>query len=681
MDRSQYRRVVQKLEWASKRRPFLYEMQVVFWAGLGIAYVVSALLLFVGLIGFCAFNAFTEWRPRGEPWPYVIGAVALCVFAYPFGRALLLRIPPPAGVEVTRTGSPEIWALIDGLQQKLKTPAIHRVLLWNDLNAAVNQHPRFGLLGGYKNCLMLGVPLLMALDRGQIESVISHELGHLSRKSARITSWTARTYGTWQKLGQSLTTVRRKTVLPVVKFAEWYMPRFGARTVVLSRAVEYRADACSVLAVGAENAGMALLMVEVRMMQMNAFWDELDRSTLVNPQPVATLLVDMEKSFQAAPDAGKVRRMWRTALAARTEEGSSHPSLVERLEAMGFFGCGVAGPTDVAAVKGDPAGLAERLPMPGGVGASLARELLGRDFHLLVAKIESQWRHNTTEAWVQRHRELCEQKKKLEELEAKLASPAAGGEGTRGEGAGVEGVGAEEAGGSAKELTTHCLLVEQLRGADEALALLGPYCERHETSAPLLYARGRLMLNHRDDDGGIALVEKAMTLDTDAIEPGLQLLYKHYTSTNRHEKAEEMVKRFDQHQQQLRRADAERNNLHLSDNYQAHGLTREEVARIVAIIAKTGGAQRAWLARKEVTLFTDKPAYCLILEHKGAWWKPVSPAGVQQVGAKIARALSTERPMTIWCFSRQLKETLGARILNRFAGMGMHQIYPAPAGG
>jgi hypothetical protein len=50
------------------------------------------------------------------------------------------------------------------MRRQMKGPRFHRVLVVDEVNAAVVQRPAFGLVGWPRNHLLLGLPLLEALS-------------------------------------------------------------------------------------------------------------------------------------------------------------------------------------------------------------------------------------------------------------------------------------------------------------------------------------------------------------------------------------------------------------------------------------------------------------------------------------------------------------------------------------
>jgi len=75
-------------------------------------------------------------------------------------------------------------------------------LITDDFNAAVVQIPRLGLLGWYRNTLLIGLPLMKALTRQQLAAVLAHEFGHLAGGHGRLGNWVYRLRFGWARLAQ-----------------------------------------------------------------------------------------------------------------------------------------------------------------------------------------------------------------------------------------------------------------------------------------------------------------------------------------------------------------------------------------------------------------------------------------------------------------------------------------------
>ena len=145
-------------------------------------------------------------------------------------RALWVRIAPPEGEEITALDAPELFQALERIRRKVKGPAIHHVLLSDEFNASIQQIPRYGLFGGGTNHLVIGLPLLMALDRGRFLSVLAHEYGHLRGDHGRFGAWIYRTRWSWMQLNRTWATIPAWLGCPRKRFCAGTFP-FAAKTL------------------------------------------------------------------------------------------------------------------------------------------------------------------------------------------------------------------------------------------------------------------------------------------------------------------------------------------------------------------------------------------------------------------------------------------------------------------
>jgi Zn-dependent protease with chaperone function len=83
--------------------------------------------------------------------------------------------------KLTAEEAPELFGMIEDLRRRLRAPRVHRVLVTENLNAAVVRVLRLGIPGWYRNHLLIGLPLAKALTAEQFRAVLAHELAHLKR--------------------------------------------------------------------------------------------------------------------------------------------------------------------------------------------------------------------------------------------------------------------------------------------------------------------------------------------------------------------------------------------------------------------------------------------------------------------------------------------------------------------
>ncbi|RZL87953.1 MAG: peptidase M48, partial [Variovorax sp.] len=189
MDRADFVHLVRLSEHASADDTHGYRRGVAVFAAVGYLWVMACLALAVGIIAWVVTSlrqgsfSFT----RGWLLLFALGLLWATL------RALWVRFDEPEGVPLAREDAPVLFEALDRIRRKIDGPAVHHVYLDSEFNASIRQLPRFGLFGGAVNYLTVGLPLLMALDRRRLLSVLAHEYGHLRGNHGKLSAWIYRT--------------------------------------------------------------------------------------------------------------------------------------------------------------------------------------------------------------------------------------------------------------------------------------------------------------------------------------------------------------------------------------------------------------------------------------------------------------------------------------------------------
>ena len=331
MERADFVHLVRLSEHDSADDSARYRRGVAFFAALGYAWVIACLLLAVGILVWVAAS-FGDSRMQN------FTRVWLALFAlgllWATLRALWVSFDEPSGVRLEREDAPRLFDALDRIRDRIDGPPVHHVYLDDDFNASIRQLPRFGLLGGAVNYLSVGLPLLMALDRRRLLSVLAHEYGHLRGNHGRLSAWIYRTRLSWLKLDESLQ--RNEGLMAAVSqaFFRWYFPRFAAKTFALARQDEYEADRISAKLLGTSVAAAALTEIAVKgAWYAESFWPAHWARAATEPLPVGPLAA-LRTQLGAAPEPAFAREALRGAMRRVSDVDDTHPVLRDRLEAF-----------------------------------------------------------------------------------------------------------------------------------------------------------------------------------------------------------------------------------------------------------------------------------------------------------------------------------------------------------
>jgi Zn-dependent protease with chaperone function len=573
MTGEEWERLVERLDSLARAEPARYRRRVGLLAGLGYAYVVGVLALLIA-------------AAAGVVWLAIIGTVAILKFLIPLGafvllilRALWVRVPPPEGIRLTRKDAEPLWRALDELRNAVEGPKVHTLLLDGQLNAGIVQIPRLGPLGWQRNYLVVGLPLMPALDEDEFRAVVAHELGHLSKSHGRFASWIYRLRSTWTRLLMTLEEDEHWGQYVFRRFFGWYAPYFNAYSFALARAHEYEADQAAADATGPRTAARALvsLTTAARVVE-GSFWPSVYERARKEAEPPAD-------AFGPLGDAlvgGRNERMTARWVSAELEQPSgwadTHPSLADRLRSLGV-----------------PEGEELALLRTNGDGrASAASRLLGPAADDLAGLLDREWRQAVLPAWREEHRRAQDAQAALGRLDERAASEEL----------------PEEDAWQRAELTA------EFRGPDEAIPLLEGLLARSPEDARAHFALGGLLLD-REDERGLDHLERAVSADPGAVLPACERAFVFLTEQGRDEEAERYRARAEEHLKTLADADEERQSVSLEDEFLPHGLPDDVVERLRRLLRFYEEVGQAYVVRKRLRHLADQaPLYVVGIVQK-----------------------------------------------------------------
>jgi Zn-dependent protease with chaperone function len=619
MTNERFNSLVARLEEQARSNPAAYKFRVFLLALLGYGYlgvmiglILALFLLALGSLAYLKGLALKLIIPVG-------------VFLWVVLRAMWVRLAPPEGRRVLREEAPLLFALIDKLRRNLRAPRFHRVLITDEFNAAVVQVPRLGLFGWHRNYLLIGLPLMKLMTPLQFEAVLAHEFGHLAGGHGWMSNWIYRLRMSWARLVPALEQQKSWGTFLFRRFFYWYSPYFAAYSFPLARSNEYDADATSARAVSLQATAEALTSVNVIGSYLEEqFWSNIHLQVYEQPRPACAPYARMGERLGEELDPEATTTWLDQAMALKTTAQNTHPSLTDRLQAIG-----------------QP----PRLSPP--LSGQAADRLLGQSLAKITAEFDNRWHQSILPSWEKRYQEVQEGRARLTELDKRAATQEL----------------------SIDDAYQRARLTESYgRGAGAALEQYRTLYLRAPDDYVICFVLGQRLL-WRDDDSGLKLIERAMELNGDAIVPGCAALRDHYWRTGREQKAHTWNDRMVERENLIDAANAERDNLNIEDEFEPHGLPAETLADLQQQLRTIGGLKKAFLVRKRVKHFSDSPLY--VLGHTTCrWWSLHSKRKAQEVQQQIidnvifpGQALVLNVEGANQRFARKLRFMRGSQIL------------------
>lgn len=246
------------------------------------------------------------------------GASLLVALVAAVVAAVRARPALAEGPELVRAEHPALWAELDAVAAAVGTTAPDRVVVDLDVNASVAE------VSGRRE-LVLGLPLLVGLDRGQLRSVVAHELGHLVAGHTRATRSTRAAH----RAATVLEEVLAEVALPVRLLLLPYAALYAALAAPATRVQELAADELAARVAGPEVTVQALQRLEA----LDLAWDRYVEDYLLLSVP-ARRRPQLVDGFTALlrEDADALEEVTRAVLdtGPRSSLLDTHPPLARR---------------------------------------------------------------------------------------------------------------------------------------------------------------------------------------------------------------------------------------------------------------------------------------------------------------------------------------------------------------
>ncbi|MES2743223.1 MAG: M48 family metallopeptidase [Pseudomonadota bacterium] len=337
MNKQQYMQLVRRLELDASIHPAAFRIKVI---------LISASVYLVTLATLAGAAALvwlgSRWAEPGHGLFAMLRLGLLALLMLPLLLVVLrmacMRLPAPAGRRLTRHEAPVLFKALARMRRRLKGPPIHHVLINDEYNAAISQLPRFGMLAGHTNYLMLGLPYLLGVPVKEMLATVAHEYGHLAGNHGKLGAWVYRQRRTFGALHEQVCEAADASVLHagIATALNRFMPYYNAYTFVLSRQNEYQADHTATQLIGSEinAAGLVRDALLGRWIE-EQFWPELYRQADHAMRPSFMPFKAMRTAFQTGYAQWATPERLAAALMEQSGWHDTHPSLRERVEATG----------------------------------------------------------------------------------------------------------------------------------------------------------------------------------------------------------------------------------------------------------------------------------------------------------------------------------------------------------
>jgi hypothetical protein len=587
MTRQRFDALVERIEARYANRPKALERATSVWVALGLLGIVVWTSFLVAL-GALAFAGGVILEPPGG---LVFLGFGVLLIAYGFWQAaffLLVDVAPPRGRRILPAEAPVLWNELASLRRAVGSRRFSEVLISMDFNAGVREIPRLGLFGWPSTVLEIGLPLCLAVAPEELRAILAHEYAHISARHSRSGNRVYRIHRTWAHIFQQMqkpasSSFGRGTRAVTSRFIEWYWPRLHARAFVLSRAQEFEADRLAASIAGASALACGLWrMACLSPWLADRFWPDLfqEATALDEPPDVVSRL----KSALETPPAPLDAARWvARGLSRVTGNDETHPAFCDRARALG--------------VSLDDL-TSGRFPTPVELSAAVA--FLGADALAIEQSLAAEWRNQSLAGWRDRRRRHLAESRRAESKS--VASP--------------DQVRPEEVAilwNSAREAA-------DLNGPASAQPLLREVLARDPLHAGANVLLGFHLVKIGDPEGERRLWQVIEMADRAWFGQACAILKDHYRTSGQTDRVRELSSRQDRFDAVAKAADRERAQIGARDQFLEYGLGLDQIGALRTVLAGERQCGAAWLARKKLEHFPERPLFVLAVQAARHGW-------------------------------------------------------------
>jgi Zn-dependent protease with chaperone function len=525
-------------------------------------------------------------------------------------RSLWIKVTPPEGYILKRNDFPELFAVLDKLSKQLKSLKIHEIILNKDLNAKVVQHPRLGLFGWHKNYLILGYQLLLILPPEEMKAVLAHELGHLSGNHHRFNAWIYRIRMTWFRALSAFEQTDSWGGRLMRKFFNWYTPQFDAYSFAFARLNEYQADAISAAMTSADTATRALVNVHASAPYLDQrYWEKFLRSADDHERPPRAPFEGLNSFIRKNPLAREeMLERIKTAMQAETHYADTHPSLKDRVDALG----------------GAP-------QLPTSPKLCAAEAWLGEKNKKIMHDFDRKWWNDNGDTWKKRHQYVTHARSRLRLFTKTPPSDL-----------------------NDDDLWNYAYWTNEFASSKAALPLFLAFQERHPDDPDAAYFIGMNLLNKGDAAGldHLRLARKNASL----IEHVARAGYDFLAQRDQDEQANIWWRESVEQNQVFLAARREREGITPDDELLYPEVDNGLLQQMIDNLKRQKQVRKAWLAQKSVHYYPESPVYVIAFTPKGI------PLTNNTAQTQVAEDLNLPGNFLILCNAGETK-TLAKKVI------------------
>lgn len=627
MERRQFEHLVRKYEDMALNNPSRYWFRLYWFSFFGFAlYVFTIGFAFLLLIAFVGLLIGLVIVGKG-----LIAIKVLLIFIVPLAiisklmvGPLFIRNPRPEAFYLKYNECPALFDRVKEIGKQLNCGKIHDIGIMEDVNAYITQIPRFGILPFTKNYLIIGLPILLASSKDEADSIIAHEIAHISRNHSRSRQRILKFFRIWAIIHNELqSNPNRKNDRAfdfVSSFTNWYLPRFKAMTMGLSRINEFEADSDASKIMSPAVFGQDSLRILFTGNRMNDFWEKIVEDCYLMDSPPDDILLNLPSFLRQLPSIEEMKKSLERELRLGTDIYNSHPSMKDRLVNVGYpdFNQSISPLPPIAALfiptdlPSDSPYLVYQEIEPKEIEFFASDSYIPSMEEHLLRFFSIVWKSRVRSQW----NEFISSKRRTMEYEKSILSKS------------IHNV------LSPQEKFDLAAIHYREKRLEESRSILLELSEQKDvnSNSELLLA----MLNFDLNEDGLAFthLERALKCNYHLLPKVNELKMEYFQRKGIHEHQTDLLVEIDEYYKVLNKANQERESLLPTDSFIAHDLEPEKLLKLIELIKRRNDVKKVYLIRRNFRLFPEQKGYFLFLIAKSTWYNSVSDSELGKIRDK-----------------------------------------------
>jgi hypothetical protein len=283
----------------------------------------------VGL--FSGAAAGLDW---GRLLLYLVGTLVSGMATYLFWR---FHFRLPKGLELQRVNYPQLFGLLDTLQEIHGYPRIDRVVLRDNADVQVLKTPKNGFPFVMTHSLVIGMQALISMPQVYFDLLVARRVGQLASKDNRLIGWLYHLAGVWRQYAEAYRHEAGKPTRLICGYYKIFAPFYETCTLGVMRQGELDADQYALEYINYDDAADGIIThVLYSDFLRRKYWPMMRNSGRKVIGEKLLPYTHMSRILEEKVDKQMREKLFQQAMERQDDFRKAMPYLSQRLEGLEF---------------------------------------------------------------------------------------------------------------------------------------------------------------------------------------------------------------------------------------------------------------------------------------------------------------------------------------------------------